>query len=354
MTKRKKTTPQKQTRRKTTKKPEKSNIKLISFLIFIIILLSLAIGFLIYIINTEKTVETKKAIPKVVEKIEKNVKKTQDEFDKYFDQIEKIKKDKFEEYTKDFYKEYTDVDNVKNEEKKPDIKEPEKTVQKDKVKVEASTKPKLVIIFDDVTTQYQINKIKDIGFTTTMSLMPPTKKHPDSATIANQLPFHMIHFPLEATAFNNEETSTLHVNDSYEKIEKRVAKIRKLYPNAIYTNNHTGSKFTSNEEAMDKLFRALKKYNFIFVDSRTTSKSVGKKMAKKYNMPYIARNVFLDNEQDFNYIQGQLKKAIAIAKKNGFAIAICHPHPATIKTLKESKHLVDGLEMIHLNKLPNI
>jgi len=348
MTKRKKTTPKKTTRRKNTK-TNKSNIKLINFLLFIIILLLIAIGFLIYTIDTNKLKETKKEIPKVVKNIEKKVKETNDEFDKYFEQIEKIKKDKFEEYTKDFYKEYSDTEEIKTIKKKEDNK-----ITEEKPKVITTNKPKLAIIFDDVTTEYQINKIKDIGYTTTLSVMPPTKRHPDSAKITKNLPFYMIHLPLEARVFKNEETSTLHVNDSYEKVEKRVAQIRKLYPNAKYTNNHTGSKFTANEQAMDYLFKALKKYDFIFVDSRTTSKSVAKKIAKKYNMPYISRNVFLDNEQDFNYIQGQLKKAINIAKKNGSAIAICHPHSITIKTLKESKFLLDGLDMIHLNQLPSL
>ncbi len=105
---------------------------------------------------------------------------------------------------------------------------------------------------------------------------------------------------------------------------------------------------------MDKLFKALVKYDFVFMDSRTTGKTVGKRMAKKYNMPYIVRNVFLDNEQDFNYIQNQLKKAIKIAKKRGFAIAICHPYSITIKVLKESKHLLKDLELVYLNQLPNL
>ena len=59
---------------------------------------------------------------------------------------------------------------------------------------------------------------------------------------------------------------------------KKGKQLREWYPNAIYTNNHTGSVFTENEEAMDRLLKALKKHNFIFVDSRTSSKSVAKNM----------------------------------------------------------------------------
>jgi len=353
MTKRKKR--KSVTKRKTSQKVKNSNKKLIAFLLFIITILILAIVYLIYIIDTQKLKKDTKSITKVEKTIEKNLKNTHDEFDKYFEQIEQIKKDKFEEYTKNFYKEYDEKPESTQQDTQIDKKtviKKDKPIQKMVFPENNNNKPKLAIIIDDVTTSYQIKQIQSIGFKTTLSFMPPTPQHNNSAEIAQELPFYMIHLPMEAKYFKNEEKNTLHVDDSYEKIEKRVAQIRKWYPNAKFTNNHTGSKFTSNEEAMDKLFKALKKYDFIFVDSRTIGKSMGKKMAKKYNMPYISRNVFLDNEQNFEYIQSQLKKAISIAKKNGFAIAICHPHQATIDTLKRSKDLLKGVDLIYLKDLP--
>jgi polysaccharide deacetylase 2 family uncharacterized protein YibQ len=370
-------TKRKNRKRKSSKKHIKtpSNTKLINILLVLIILLILLIGFILFNLDTKRLKEVNSTAKQVSNKVEKTVKKeidnltkkTNTELDKYIDEI-KIKKDKFEEYTDHFYEEYIDketvqklkeqVDKVEQDIKKPEIKqEPKKEIQKqvtvkDKPKAVLTQKPKLAIVIDDVTTSYQLKLINKIGYTVTPSFMPPTKRHPDSAKIAQNLEFYMIHFPLQATSFNNEEAHTLHIGDSYEKIEKRVAQIRQWYPNAKYTNNHTGSKFTEDKESMDRLFKALVKYDFIFMDSRTTGKTVGKQMAEKYNMPYIVRNVFLDNEQDFNYIQNQLKKAIRIAKKNGFAIAICHPHSITLKTLRESKHLLNDLEMVYLNQLP--
>ena len=372
----------KSTTRKNNHKSQSINYKLINSVLAIIIVIILAIIFIIYTTDTKKLKESKELSQKVEKTIKKEIykveEKSKEELDKYFQRIE-IKKDQFEEYTKDLYEEYVDKEHEKNikikeetttpikdtevkkqiEEKnketkpltKPTIK---KIIVKDTPIAILSNKPKLAIVIDDVTTQYQLNQIKKIGYTVTPSLMPPTPNHPNSAKIRKNLPFYMIHFPLQASRFSGEEKNTLHINDSYEKIEKRVAQVRKWYPNAKYTNNHTGSKFTSNEKAMDRLFHALVKYDFIFVDSRTTGKTVAKKMAKKYNMPYIVRNVFLDNEQDFAYIQNQLKKAIRIAKKNGQAIAICHPHSITMKVLRESKHLLKDLELVYLNQLPSI
>lgn len=237
---------------------------------------------------------------------------------------------------------------------KPIIKETKQLItKKDSYKYDLKTKPKLVIIIDDVVSKSQKDKILNIGYPINMAFLPPNGAQKESATIAQNLPFHMIHFPMQASKnFKNIESDTLNISDSYEKIEARVKQLRALYPNAIYTNNHTGSVFTENYEAMDKLFRALKKYNFIFVDSKTTPNSVAKELSIKYQMPYIVRDTFLDNDRSFTAIQNQLKDAIRVAKKQGFAIAIGHPYEVTFKVLKESKHLLNDVEPIFLNKLP--
>ncbi|RXJ98556.1 hypothetical protein CRU98_09290 [Arcobacter sp. CECT 8986] len=359
MAKRKTTTKTNRPKHKTQKKTPKSNnqkLKVIN-LVLIILILTLVISILSYFFlldEPKKNTPTKNAAS--IHKKEQVIKKDLDlnnyaneKLNKYFKNEIKDDNVKYEEYTEEFEKEYIHKD--KQEEKKQEIK----PKQKDEVSVfpkKEDTKPKLAIIIDDVTLQRQVNTIQNIGYKITMSFLPPTKQHPDSAKIAQNLPFYMIHFPMQAQSFKFEERDTLHVGDSYKRIETKVANLRKLYPNATFTNNHTGSKFTSNDKSMDYLFKALKEYNFLFVDSRTTAKTVAKKYSKKYNMPYISRNIFLDNKQEFNYIQNQLKKAINIAKKSGYAIAIGHPHSMTLKVLKESKPLLKDLNLVYIKELP--
>jgi len=300
--------------------------------------------------------------------------------DKSLKNIEEQKKEKsFLEYQKKIEQDYENTqkkalqeikeDKERKKEKEPSvykieeeiigdtskIKEKDKKIitKKDTYKHDSKTKPKLVIIIDDVVTLSQKNKILNIGYPITMSFLPPNIHHKNSAKIAQDLPFYMIHFPMQASKnFKNTENETLNILDSYEDIEKKVKQLREWYPQATYTNNHTGSVFTSNYDSMDKLFKALKKYNFIFVDSRTTAESVAKELTIKYDMPYIARNIFLDNERTFSAIQKQLKTAIKTAKKDGYAIAIGHPYDITIQVLKESKSILKDIEPIFLNQLP--
>ena len=263
--------------------------------------------------------------------------------------VEEIKEEKLKDKQKDKSTENT-KEAVKTKEK---VDEKSIITNKDSFTYDKKSKPKIAIVIDDVSSQAQKDAILAMGYKITMAFFPPTSGHPDSARIAQNLPFYMIHFPMQASPkFKSPETHTLNITDSYETIENRVKQLRAWYPNAVYTNNHTGSVFTENEEAVDKLFRALKKYNFIFVDSRTSAKSVAKKYAKKYDMPYIVRNTFIDNQQNYDYIQKQLKEAIEIAKRQGYAIAIGHPHKVTLEVLKESKHLFKDVEPIFINQLP--
>jgi polysaccharide deacetylase 2 family uncharacterized protein YibQ len=243
---------------------------------------------------------------------------------------------------------------------KPDIED--EKIEKPKVitpmiqpnhiaRINKSNKPKLAIIVDDIINISQVREIQSINYPLTMSFLPPTSLHRKSAIIAQNIPFYMIHFPLEAKHFRYAEKGTLRTTDSYETILNKVKELHRLFPNATYTNNHTGSKFTTNYKAMNKLMKALKQYNFTFVDSKTASKTVVGQTASENHIQSFTRDVFLDNKKDKEYIQRQISRVVNIAKKNGFAIAICHPYGITLDTLDSSKHLLKDVELVFVNQL---
>lgn len=49
----------------------------------------------------------------------------------------------------------------------------------------------------------------------------------------------------------------------------------------------------------------------------------------------IKRKVFLDDTQNEADIRRQFNRAIELARRNGSAIAIGHPHPATVRVLQQ-------------------
>jgi len=221
-----------------------------------------------------------------------------------------------------------------------------------KTKVYSSFKrPRLAIIMDDVSFAHDVKSIKALQMPLTMSFLPPSSIHPNSAKLASREKLYMVHLPMEAMHFSAEEPTTLRVTDSKEKIEARIKEIKTLFPRVYYINNHTGSKFTSDKKAVRKLIAALNKNGIGFLDSRTTAKTKVPEVMKSLGKKYIARDIFLDHEANVDYIQGQIKKAIAKAKKHGSAIAICHPRKETLKALAKSKKLLQSVELVYINKL---
>lgn len=216
-------------------------------------------------------------------------------------------------------------------------------------------RPKLAIIIDDISTFHQAKKIKSLNLNITPSIFPPSANYPNSARVAREFEFYMIHLPLEAMNYQAQEKNTLKVGDSSAKIESEISKIRSNFPKAIYINNHTGSKFTSDYDSLKKLFIAFKKHNMIFIDSYTTKDSKAKILSSEFGNKYLKRDVFIDNTKDEKAIINKLKEAIKIAQKSGFAIAIGHPYEQTFKALKGFKsELESQVDIIFLRDLYEI
>lgn len=225
-------------------------------------------------------------------------------------------------------------------------------IYKDVMLTERTPKPKLVIIIDDVSTRNQLNTIEATGIKMTPSIFPPSKLSMASHTLAAGLKHYMIHLPMESgSAQFNTQYKTLITTFSNEEIEARVKELRKLFPTARYINNHTGSVFTDDYHAMETLYAALRKEGFVFVDSRTIGSTKVPKIAEEFGDAYVARDIFIDNEHTVPYIHRQLQKAVNMAKKKGYAIAIGHPHKMTLKALSSATSILDDVELIYIDEL---
>ena len=213
------------------------------------------------------------------------------------------------------------------------------------------SKPKLAIIIHDVSVRCHIEAIKRLNLPLTMSFLPPSKFRPNSAKLASKESFYMVHLPMEAQSFTKEEPFTLRVSDTQSDISQRISKIKELFPKVRYINNHTGSKFTADETAVNRLVYALDRFDISFIDSRTTAETKVEKVMNNYGYKYVARDVFLDHHMEKDYVKKQIKEAIRVAKKHGSAIAIGHPHANTILALHESKKLFKDVELVLVNGL---
>ncbi|EHD2941168.1 TPA: divergent polysaccharide deacetylase family protein [Campylobacter coli] len=210
---------------------------------------------------------------------------------------------------------------------------------------------RLAIIIDDMANISQVKALQALNLKVNPSFFPSDKNHIDTPKLALKFDFYMVHLPLAAINYAKPELDTLNPNDTQERIFKKIKQIKKDFKDLKFINNHTGSLFTSNEEAMKKLYKAFEKEGLIFVDSKTIASSKAPKVAKALGQIYIQRDVFLDNQDDVAYIKKQLMDAVKLAKKKGFAIAIGHPRKNTFKALEQSKDLLESVELVYLSEI---
>ena len=214
----------------------------------------------------------------------------------------------------------------------------------------AGSRAKLAIIIDDVGTSEQAQKIAALPVRVTPSIFPPEYQRKDTRSLARDFEHYAIHLPMEASSAKNN-SATLRASDNYEKLRGVIAKLRADFPNAKFINNHTGSKFTTDERAMQNLLRAMNEHGFLFVDSRTSPATKAKAAMNGLGMRYVHRDVFLDNQNSVAAVRKKLREAVTLAKKQGYAIAIGHPKSSTLRALANSADILGEVDLVYLDEI---
>ncbi|GLQ07873.1 divergent polysaccharide deacetylase family protein [Sneathiella chinensis] len=98
--------------------------------------------------------------------------------------------------------------------------------------------------------------------------------------------------------------------------------------------NQMGSKFTASAEDIQPVLEVLKERGLLFLDGRTSSKSVAGPLAASLNLPVAINNRFLDHKADRATIDARLADLERIARYTGTAIGIGYPYPVTLERLQ--------------------
>ncbi|MDQ2818394.1 MAG: divergent polysaccharide deacetylase family protein [Candidatus Eremiobacteraeota bacterium] len=197
-------------------------------------------------------------------------------------------------------------------------------------------RPRLAIIIDDCGNSMERDgRFLTLPIPLTMSILPMTPHALEIAQAAEAAGKHVIlHLPMEpesAAVHPGPGAVTTAMTD--DQVQSQVAADLAALPYVPGANNHMGSKATSDARVMRDVMQVLKKDNRFFIDSMTSGASVGASTAREMGVPTASRDVFLDNSATVSYVEGQLNEAMHVALKDGEAIAIGHPNPATAQAL---------------------
>jgi len=146
----------------------------------------------------------------------------------------------------------------------------------------------------------------------------------------------LLHMPMESENDGAKpEQIELHVGMTAGQVNEELAGMLDSVPHAVGVNNHQGSRATADPALMQALMPALQRRGLFFIDSRTTAATVAYDTAERDGVRAASRKVFLDDAPTREAILAQLDLAARDARRDGWSIAIGHPHPATIAALRE-------------------
>ena len=219
---------------------------------------------------------------------------------------------------------------------------------------------RIAIVIDDLGNDREaLERIARWPFPVAGAVLPGL---PDSADAARRLAASgkevLLHLPLEPDGYPRIRPGPGVVlrSDSDEKIARTVAEDLDSVPGAVGVNNHMGSAATADPRVMRAVVRVLSLRRLFLLDSRTTEATVARRIADEASLPAVSRRVFLDVVESPGAIERAFRDLLNKARRDGPALAIGHPHPATLALLERELPRLAGenVELVTVGSLTRV
>jgi polysaccharide deacetylase 2 family uncharacterized protein YibQ len=217
--------------------------------------------------------------------------------------------------------------------------------------------PKVAIVIDDIGGEDKISQeLLHWDFPITLAILPFT---PFSKTLAGEAHRQgkevILHLPMEPRGYPQTRPGdgVLLGEMNETKLLRQLSRDIEAVPYITGVSNHMGSRLMEEPEKIKIVFLELKRRGLFFLDSRTTPQTIGLQVAQSVGLKAMERNIFIDNSSTEEDIKQQLEQLIQLSLSKGKAIGIGHPHPSTLKSIKEMipKLKEKGIEVVPLSVL---
>lgn len=113
-------------------------------------------------------------------------------------------------------------------------------------------------------------------------------------------------------------------------------------PGAVGLNNHMGSRFSADVAAAATVATWAAGRGLFVLDSLTAPRSKLFAACRERQRACAVRDVFLDDDRDAAAIDARISEWLRIARRRGIAVAIGHPHDATMARLEAAMPAMDA------------
>ena len=223
----------------------------------------------------------------------------------------------------------------------------------------AATRPSIALIIDDLgNQQLPAQAVFELPGPVACAFLPDGRH---TRLLAGQAHARnkevMLHLPMQAASHGAPMPGELRLDMTRRAFMDTLRENAEAVPHLSGINNHRGSLLTRHPGHMAWLMEFIStRGNLFFVDSRTTAATVAQQLAGEFGVPNIRRKVFLDNERDSQAIAAQFRRLLSIARRDGSALGIGHPHPETLAILEHELARLDeyNIELVPVRRLIDI
>ncbi len=145
----------------------------------------------------------------------------------------------------------------------------------------------------------------------------------------------LLHLPMEPYGYPERSPGSgallLRMDDN-EIVDQLEEDIRSV-PHISGVNNHMGSSFMEDEEKVTLVLKDIKERGLFFLDSLTTKDSKGLPVAERIGLPHAGRDIFLDNDCNFEEAVDILHRIVEKRDVWETMIIIGHPHESTVRAI---------------------
>ena len=215
----------------------------------------------------------------------------------------------------------------------------------------------LAIVLDDMGQRVDVaEEAAALPFAVTFSIWPRAPHAREVAEIAADRRLDcLLHQPMEPLPRADHRRpdpgpGALLTNMSAEEIRAVMDENLRALPTVIGLNNHMGSAFTGNISLCRTLAGMLVGHGIAVLDSVTRPDPQLMPAAVEAGLVGLARDVFLDTRRDTAAILVALDAAAARARTKGMAVAIGHPHPETLRALRQWQDR-EGVAVVPLRRI---
>lgn len=198
-------------------------------------------------------------------------------------------------------------------------------------------RPAIAVVIDDLgVDRKRTARVVALSGPLTLAWLPYATDLPRQTKAAHQAGHElMVHIPMEPGGHDDPGPGALLTGLGRDEILRRFLHALTAFDGYVGVNNHMGSKFTSSAAAMEPVLSEMRRRGLLWLDSKTTGASVGPALAREMKLPHASRDVFLDHDMAPAAVRAALARLEAVARHQGFAIGIGHPHDATIDALRD-------------------